>query len=178
MDLPNTTTTPFAPSHTRDLFAPRSFRRLVEHVHERLVRLSDDGITFDAVAGCGQSGIVMCSALSYMSGIPMIAVRKSEERMRGSTRRANGALFCGRYVFVDDQIHSGFTVQSSVATIYDAELDEMKFTSSYRTGSTSHLVAVLLYNDYHFTERFSFTRPDDKDMISVPVIRTSLKFGE
>lgn len=99
-----------APSHTAALFeSPGSFRKIVDWAC-RIVRKRG----YDAVAASGNSGLMLMGAVAARTGVRMIAVRKDDERPKGDQRMVNAALpehRAIRYVFLDDLIASGETVQ-------------------------------------------------------------------
>jgi adenine/guanine phosphoribosyltransferase-like PRPP-binding protein len=68
---------------------------------------------YEALAGSGHSGLLPMAAACYRLGLPMLAVRKYDERPKGSTGRVNGVLPHRpiRYALVDDFVASGETVE-------------------------------------------------------------------
>jgi len=97
-----------APEHTREIFDPTLFATVVEWA---VAEVKAGG--YEAVAGSGHSGLPLCGAVSYRLGIPMIAVRKDDERPKGDSYRVNGVLPHRplRYAIIDDFICSGETIE-------------------------------------------------------------------
>lgn len=96
-----------APEHTREIFDPTLFATVVEWV---IAEVKAAG--YEAVAGSGHSGLPLVGAVAYRLGIPMIAVRKDDERPKGDRYYVNGILPHRplRYAIIDDFICSGETI--------------------------------------------------------------------
>jgi adenine/guanine phosphoribosyltransferase-like PRPP-binding protein len=120
-----------APEHTRDVFVTPSFRRIVDIVTRKLKEV-DKLHRFDAIAGCGNSGLPLLGALSYRLGIPMITVRKAGEKTVAVNQTVTGAIDVKSYVLVDDLISSGGTIKRMVKEIADAGI--------------ANPVAIILYH--------------------------------
>lgn len=106
------------PSHTHDIFDPSQFAHVVNWTVDTVKAGG-----YEAIAGSGHSGLPLIGAVAYRLGIPMIAVRKSDERPKGDTSRVNGVLphRSLRYAIVDDIICSGETilrVEANVAHVF------------------------------------------------------------
>ncbi len=102
------------PSHTEGVFDPDTFPVIVEWI---VAKVRADG--YEALAGSGHSGLVAAAAAAYALRIPMIAVRKNDERPKGDSFRVNAVLPHRplRYAIVDDFVAGGETcdrIQSEV----------------------------------------------------------------
>lgn len=146
-----------APSHTWNIFNVDQFRRVVECFEAKLERINK-ATPFNAIAGCGNSGVPLAAALSYLMGIPMITVRKpGEETAAGMASRVTGAFNAGAYVIIDDFWSSGGTVNRMMDAIdcasdgkskpvalayYDYRTDSPEGTESRRWWSKDVLVPM------------------------------------
>lgn len=99
-------------SYKTKAFNPLSLRKVVARIADYLV--ANPAIV--AVAARGQSGIIVYSAVSYATGVPIICVRKDgEESHDGSS--VLGYCGEGQYVIIDDLIGSGHTINRIVKDI-------------------------------------------------------------
>lgn len=105
-----------APTHTWAIFNVEQFRRVVELFVEKLKQINRVH-PFNAIAGCGNSGVPLAAALSYTLGIPLITVRKPGEETVASTQTVTGAALAGAYVIIDDFTSSGGTVNRMMDAI-------------------------------------------------------------
>ena len=109
-----------APSHTWDIFNVEQFRRVVLLFEKKLEQINRVH-PFNAVAGCGNSGVPLAAALSYTLGIPLITVRKPGERtVANMAARVTGAYNAGPYIIIDDFVSSGGTVNRMMDAIDQA----------------------------------------------------------
>jgi adenine/guanine phosphoribosyltransferase-like PRPP-binding protein len=117
------------PPHTRVIFDPAHFARVVDWAIREVKRGG-----YDAIAGTGHSGLPLMGAIAYRLGIPFVAVRKYDERPKGDGRMINGVLPYQplKYAIIDDFVASGETVER----IYD----QMK-----RTFPQATLTGCLFY---------------------------------
>jgi orotate phosphoribosyltransferase len=98
----------YCPSHTEEVFDYATFPDVVKFV-TKIVKQH----RYDALAGCGFSGLLVMAVVCHKLGLPMIAVRKEDEHATGdSSRTVNGVLPHKplRYAIVDDLIATGGTV--------------------------------------------------------------------
>lgn len=97
-----------APSHTTEVFNPSTFPHLVDWI---VAEAKAAG--YEALAGSGHSGLLPMAAAAYQMNVPMIAVRKYDERPKGDGNKVNGVVPHRpiRYAIVDDFIASGETVE-------------------------------------------------------------------
>ena len=95
------------PPHTKEVFDPATFGLVVNWL---IAEIRDAG--YQAVAASGHSGLVPAAAVSFALGVPLLAVRKEDERPKGDSRMVNGILPHGpvRYALIDDFVASGETV--------------------------------------------------------------------
>lgn len=142
------------PPHTSKVFNPGTFPDLVESVSLRLLRLLDR-VRFDAIAGSGNSGLLLLGAVSYRLGVPLIAVRRGVETTHDS-RLVNG-FFGGyersgddgpkpgswRYLIIDDLIDTGKTMNRIINSIHVEEPHAVP-------------VGILTYRTPYFSSDFSF----------------------
>jgi len=137
-----------APPHTAEVFDPGSFPRTVEWLVCEVKRGK-----YDALAGSGHSGLLPMAAACYTLGIPMIAVRKNDERPKGSSSMVNGVLPHRplRYAIVDDFVASGETV----ARIHH---------EVSKTFPQATLAGVLLYHMRHEPWTVNTCRADIRNM--------------
>lgn len=96
----------------------------------------------DAIAATGHSGLIIAGAVSVLTGIPVIAVRRETDSPvalkchRLTTDNGNKDKYRS-YVIVDDMVASGTTVGNIVRKIWQSQICESVVPK-----------AVLLYSDY------------------------------
>jgi adenine/guanine phosphoribosyltransferase-like PRPP-binding protein len=104
-----------SPYHTRGVFEPKKLRYAVRQV-KAFLKLHPE---ITALAGCGNSGVPICAAVSYATGLPYITVRKASEREHeghGGTT-VTGYSGSGKYLIIDDVVDSGSTVRRIITKI-------------------------------------------------------------
>jgi orotate phosphoribosyltransferase len=106
-----------APSHTEYVFDVEKFQRLVD-LFVRKLSLFRKHREFNAIAGCGNSGVPLTGALSYKLGVPLILVRKPGEQTVAAGPDVIGAIDAGPYVIVEDFKFSGGTLTRMMDAIY------------------------------------------------------------
>ena len=130
------------PSHTDKIFNPMEFEGTVNKCIKALKQIWKDEGQFQAIAGSGNSALPILGAISYITNIPMIAVRKKGDSAHDD-RQVNGPIYEGaakslRYVFVDDFIASGATFHRTVEYIkFEAKIE------------TKCIAMVNYQEDYH-----------------------------
>lgn len=124
------------PDHTSDLFHPKSFYDLAKRCAKKLTAINKV-YPFEAIAGTGHSSLPMLGAISFILGVPLIAVRKSGDIAHDDSV-VNGFVACSSYVFVDDLIDSGTTLMR-VKNRIEAAAIKAKFQAPTCIGA-------LLYN--------------------------------
>jgi hypothetical protein len=115
LDTENPRRTGSAPSHTRVAFDPKTMPAIVKWAAGVVEELKAD-----AIAACGHSGLPVAGAVSFLTGVPVLAVRKDGEPVvaGGSfAGRVSGVLPGGvkarRWVWIDDFLSSGGTFRRS-----------------------------------------------------------------
>lgn len=130
------------PSHTRRAFDVDTLPAIARWA-ANLCRMEQA----DAIAACGHSGLVLAGAVSFITHIPVFAVRKRGEPVVAgdSSGMVSGVARGGksqRWVWLDDSVGSGGTFVRSRGYLLDACLiaDEMP-------------VAMILYSVSEYVER-------------------------
>lgn len=152
-----------SPGHTRAIFGG-GFRDLVRRVSEDIVTyFGEERIT--AVAGCGNSGVPIASAVAITLDLDLIVVRKQTDNMAADWASANGPVVGGRYVILDDLISSGNTVRHIREAISQ--------TARRRSGgkvAPSVPVGIYLYHVTGGLTRYSLPgSQEDPADLTVPV---------
>jgi hypothetical protein len=147
-----------SPDHTRYNFDPVLFKQLVDRSVDKIFKILKLHPDIGAFAACGHSGLMLMGALSYVTSIPQICVRKSHDTNNDRSvggGLVNGWLGCGKYMIIDDFICSGMTVERIVMNI-DATakaLNERIRDDAFDSPLTvvhPRPVAMLLYkNNYN-----------------------------
>lgn len=90
--------------------APRmmTFKTTIERVAEAMQTLVTS-VGFDAIAFTGSSGACIAYPVSYITGIPLIYVRKDGESTHGEPIEAEGDF--NKYIILDDFVCSGSTIE-------------------------------------------------------------------
>lgn len=91
------------------LFSPTSLKKVVDRISAEIVKLQNKH-NFDAIVVTGISGTGMAFPVSYITGIPVVVVRKT-------TRNTHGKLIEGpnisvkKYIILDDFVVTGDSVK-------------------------------------------------------------------
>ncbi len=121
-------------THNPETWVTRMKRSSVKIEHLR------EEIGFDAIACCGSSGMMAAAVLSVALGVPVIYVRKANEKSHGSSVEANSVgQSISRYLIVDDFVASGNTLDRIVSGIE-------KFADDHRM-LRPECVGAFLYNE-------------------------------
>lgn len=146
----------WAPSYSGDMYDPKIFPQAVEKI-ARCVKALDRAKRVDAVAGIGQSGLLLLGALQLRLGVPIIAVRKGGEASHDLSY-VNGLWDktgqCN-YLFVDDLIDSGATWKRVITKVTE-------------TIPNAKCIGALLYGDVD-----EYGENDPYDLTHLPVYSVS-----
>lgn len=107
-----------APSNTEQVFDVQVFPTIVAWAAEIIRERKND-----AIVACGHSGLLLAGALSFLTGVPTIAVRKPGEQSVAAWGEVSSVLKEGpakRWAWVDDLMLSGGTLQRSAREAYNA----------------------------------------------------------
>lgn len=111
-----------SPSHTKPAFDVSEMPGIVDWA-SKICKTHDA----DAIVACGHSGLVIAGALSYVTKIPVLAVRKKGEPVVANHNRVSGVLPEGkakRWVWLDDFLASGGTFRNAMAALWNEMLVE------------------------------------------------------
>lgn len=101
---------------------PRVVRWAEEHAYKAQI---------DAIVACGHSGLVIAGALSYVTRIPVFAVRKKNEpRVAYNTGEVTGIAPNGKaknWLWLDDLISSGGTLRHAAQMVWEAGIVELPY---------------------------------------------------
>lgn len=136
-----------SPGHTGDIFDPKTFTELAKQVAERVREIRQKNPEAEALAASGHSGVMLMGAVSFITGLPMIAVRKNPDTIQ-DVRMANGWMGAKGYIILDDLIATGSTVDRIVSEI-EEEFQRCKRTyDAYKKlKQAPKPVAIVLYVD-------------------------------
>lgn len=128
-----------APSHTKKIFDSSDFKKLVTKATAKVKALQKKE-KINALAVCGNSGIILGSVLSYRLKIPLLVVRKNGDNKCADSLKVNGILAdeC-RYLIIDDLISSGDTVKLIASRIKEVAV-------MYRITNATP-VGIMLYHE-------------------------------
>lgn len=132
------------PSYTEKVFG-RNFSSSVQRIATKVAEIRER-YPFDALAGSGNSAAPLLGALSFLTGIPFILVRKESDSCH-DIREVNGYIGCHQYLIIDDLISSGATVGRVISRItkeYHRAAPEWD-VDSYKQ-SVPVPAAILLYS--------------------------------
>lgn len=124
-----------APDHTKRVFDNYEMPKLARWAEEQVLDLKADGIVC-----CGHSGLVLAGAVSLLTRLPVVAVRKEGESTVASADPVSAVLRNGplqRWVWLDDLLASGGTLVRSVTTAHKHGLLDTVWPAG-----------LLLYNSY------------------------------
>jgi len=159
--------TVLAPVHTHEIFDPCTFAIKVAKVVARIQELRSE-IDFNALAGCGNSGLPLLGAVAIQLQMPFFAVRKTMDTSNDS-HLANGYIPDGgcRYLIIDDLISSGRTTER----IHKHIADTVK-THCPSMTSLVRPAGILLYMSRYFKNSFSVvTQPPVLDPVTGDILR-------
>lgn len=108
------------PSYTQGVFNISSLPLIVRWAETILLRERIDGIV-----ACGHSGLLLAGALSFVTRVPVFAVRKPGEKSVANAPVVTGIAPTGpahRWAFVDDFVSSGGTFNRSRVAVKEAGL--------------------------------------------------------
>lgn len=102
-----------APSHTQDAFDVAKLPGIVD----RAARIINNLVP-EAILACGHSGLLVAGAVSYVTKVPVIAVRKPGEKSVAAGDKTVSAVLrkgcADNWIWIDDLISTGGTLQRSV----------------------------------------------------------------
>lgn len=115
--------------------APADQKVIVNQLVKK-VRKFKKTTNFSHIAVMGVSGQSVAWPISYLTGIPILVVRKQNEKSAYSTDTIIGSGKVQTYIIVDDLIESGNTVDAIVKEI------------TKQFDNTAQCVGIFLYNKY------------------------------
>jgi hypothetical protein len=140
------------PCYTEGVFDVSSLPLIVRWAETALLKERIDGIV-----ACGHSGLILAGALSFITRIPVFAVRKPGERSVANAPVVTGIAPNGpakRWAFVDDFVSSGGTFNRSRAAVKEAGLIKSLYPQCF----------------------LSYNRPDTKNDHFLDVSETDVKW--
>jgi orotate phosphoribosyltransferase len=152
-----------SPEYTRDNFIPEDFRVLVDEVVAKIKVIREKHPDIEAIAAIGHSGLMLMGAVSYLTGLPQIAIRKHSPDDHDH-RDCNGWLGCKGYLFIDDLVDSG----NSLRKVYNAIQNESKNNDL----KPPKMVACLMYRrSWNETETVRHTTYNEAGTMSQGSVR-------
>ena len=103
--------------YLEQVYTEGQLKKTVKKLHDFI---KSQNMKYDAIAFRGSSGAAVAYPLSYITGIPLIYVRKTEERSHGRRIEAT-RVDKPRYIIVDDLIGTGDTIKNIVHAIEEYE---------------------------------------------------------
>lgn len=82
--------------------------------------IAEHAPTAQAIAARGMSGALIGGVVSALSDLPLLIIRKTDDKHHGYHHVQGPDGFTGPYVIVDDFIESGETVKEILAAVYNA----------------------------------------------------------
>lgn len=117
-------------SYHRHLHKPDELLVAAKWVKTELARRAPDA---QAIVARGMSGVVVASVASALTGLPLVIVRKPEDKHHSCAEVQGPNNFTGPYIVVDDFIASGETMHA----IMDA----------CNAADCGQCVGIFLYDD-------------------------------
>ena len=124
-------------TYSESMFNPRKMRDTIALIASRLPALQRE-YKFDTIVVTGKSGIALGFALSMVTGLHVVAVRKGESS-HGDMVEGDQHAFT-RYAFFDDGIATGGTVERVA--------EELKNYAQSRAQAVPERVLNLLYANF------------------------------
>lgn len=127
-------------SYLSDVFDPSKLTTVVNRTVQQVTNIRHK-LPFEAMAFTGMSGASVAFPVSYLTGIPLLAVRKDSDGSHHASYEGllEGATKANTYVIFDDQISTGDTVHRIVNKITEKNpgarcVGIILWQSSYREG--------------------------------------------
>lgn len=131
-------------SHLGDIFmCPNEYGQLVDRIADQLEALRKKQ-SFTGMVFRGQSGAALAYPLSARLRIPIICVRKKDEKTHGFNVEGPQANV-RRYIIIDDFIETGETIKALI----DAIDDENKWNKPSKHNQARCSGIVLYDEKYH-----------------------------
>ena len=102
-------------SYHNIIFAPSKLKKKADSVSKKILKLQKE-LGFDAIAITGVSGAGIGFAVSYITGIPCIYVRKSKNKTHGKLIEGPNKDIKS-YIILDDFIVTGETIKRVVKNL-------------------------------------------------------------
>lgn len=125
-----------------------------------------------AIVGTGISGQAITWPISMALQIPVVIVRKPEDKNHGRLIEGKGQLL--DYIMIDDCISTGDTIRRVVKTIneeYTREVLQLRAVPNEVRTDKPELKAVFLYSS-NYNKTFDLYEPGVDDYQTVPVYGT------
>lgn len=155
----------FSSSYMAPMYHPAGMAVRVDRTKHLILHLRER-MKFDAIAFRGTSGAAMAYPLSYLTGIPLLCVRKKDQHHSSCGVEGFHQQDISTYIIVDDFISTGETMKQILFGIREAE----------RWGVANNLkyakcVGIVLYNEPELRSAYDVETlsSDDEPFIEIPV---------
>lgn len=151
--------------HLKKVMNPKDLKETAEKVSELIKKYYPKA---DYIAVCGSSGNLIAGAVSIISRIPILLVRKENEKCHSyyTVEFQSNKKKTPKYVIIDDFISSGETINYIIKTIKSgidhSEVNYPKFK----------LLGVVLYNDWSVQEFLS--EEGDGKVCNIAYVKTGI----
>jgi adenine/guanine phosphoribosyltransferase-like PRPP-binding protein len=122
-------------TYLSSIYDVNKYKPLIDNIIVTINKLKES-IGFDAIVFSGNSGSGVAYTISYLTGIPVICVRKKKEST-ASNFKVEGLYVPKSYIIIDDFFVSGRTIKHIVSN--------MK-----KESPKSELVGVIVYEGGNF----------------------------
>lgn len=116
-----------------------SLEDLQDVVDETVVNMRKKKNLFDTIVVRGMSGVLVGAPVALRLKVPLVVVRKSNEKAHDSNGLINSINFGDRWLFLDDFIDKGNTLKATKAAV----------TRNLMFNKKRHYVGAFLYGDMH-----------------------------
>jgi adenine/guanine phosphoribosyltransferase-like PRPP-binding protein len=140
--------------------SPKEFAHRMSLASDRFLALKKE-LKFDAIAFCGSSGCAIAFNLAALHEIPLIYVRKKDEKSHSRARiECNDKLVeVKKYLIVDDFVDQGSTIDHIVSTIESQALQACAYPAKP--------VGVLCFDPYVYRDQTMDTEVVSLKLFSV-----------
>lgn len=136
----------WAPGHTSKVFDMDALPTLARDTVHWLRKLKKR-LGFNTIAVSGHSGLILGALVAERLKMPLLAVRKADDKQCVDGHRVNGTRLADcRYIVLDDLIDSGATLKRIVTEIEAAAKKENDWR--YRDAMSS-----LYYDEYRYIQK-------------------------
>lgn len=138
------------------VFEPSELKKAAENIANQIKYDRKNGVVcIDAIAVTGLSGLTFGCVVSYLTGLPLIALRKTDYSHSSYTIEYDDRISGRAYCIVDDLISSGGTINRIIDTLIDE-------------NEGFHLEKIYLYSQISLRDSFIDNKNNEIPVYALP----------